>query len=289
MLGVDVHGSKGAIAWPRVRAGGVRFVYLKATEGLTFDDERFVWNRAAAKAAGLQVGAYHFARPDNNPARQEAEHFLRVARPRAGELLPVLDWETGPPTGDWAVEWLRIVGEAIGARPVLYSYGDFLRRTGHADVLGRYPLWLANYGPNDGQRHPATAPTGYRLVAHQYTSRGSVSGIAGDVDLNFGASDAIAGLVYDPDPVADWSGPLDFYAEGKRVASGSLRGALGRITSEGTTWIRAVREAGGFGRVEPHLPTTVAAPVGRAALSPEPPSHPEGEGYAGVSLTKGGA
>src|SRR5436190_6849314 len=135
VTGVDVNGAKGPIDWGRVRQAGFDFAILKATEGRTFDDERFVANRRGAKAAGLVVGAYHFARPDNNTPQQEAAHFLRVYQPQQGELLPALDWETDPPTGSWALAFLRAVEQAIGTPPMLYTFPDFLRRTGSFGAL----------------------------------------------------------------------------------------------------------------------------------------------------------
>lgn len=184
MKGVDVNGAKGPIDWRKVRNAGFEFAFLKATEGRTFDDERFSFNRRAAKAAGLKVGAYHFARPDNNTPEAEANHFLRVARPKRGELLPVLDWETNPPTASWAVRFLQLVERAIGAPPILYTFPDFLRRTGSFGQLQRFPLWYARFGPNDGGVHPATPPQGFKFAVHQFTSRGHVPGISGFVDLD---------------------------------------------------------------------------------------------------------
>jgi lysozyme len=184
MKGVDVNGAKGPIDWRKVHNAGFEFAFLKATEGRTFNDERYNFNRRAAKAAGLKVGAYHFARPDNNSPEAEASHFLRVARPQRGELLPVLDWETAPPTASWAVRFLQIVERAIGAAPILYTFPDFLRRTGSFGQLRRFPLWYARFGPNDGGVHPANPPQGFQFAVHQFTSRGHVPGIGGSVDLD---------------------------------------------------------------------------------------------------------
>jgi lysozyme len=198
MRGVDVNGAKGSIDWRRVRAAGFEFAFLKATEGRTFDDERFGFNRRAAKAAGLVVGAYHFARPDNNSPEAEAQHFLRVARPKSGELLPALDWETNPPTAAWASRFLRAVETAIGTPPILYTFPDFLRRTGHFNDLRRFPLWYSRFGPNDGQLHPANPPKGFRFGVHQFTSAGQVNGIGGRADLNLLKLDSLRPLVFEP-------------------------------------------------------------------------------------------
>jgi lysozyme len=184
LTGVDVNGAKGPVDWGRVRQAGFDFVILKATEGRTFDDERFAAHRRAAKAAGLAVGAYHFARPDNNTPQQEAAHFLRIYRPQQGDLLPALDWETDPPTGSWALAFLRAVEQAIGTPPMLYTFPDFLRRTGNFGALARFPLWYSAFGPNDGNVHQASPPSQFRFVIHQFSSRGRVSGVNGDADVN---------------------------------------------------------------------------------------------------------
>jgi GH25 family lysozyme M1 (1,4-beta-N-acetylmuramidase) len=279
--GVDVHGAKGDVNWRRVREAGFEFAFLKATEGRTFDDERFGFNRRAARAAGLAVGAYHFARPDNNSAESEAAHFLQVARPQRGDLLPVLDWEQNPPTAAWALRFLRAVEAAIRAAPILYSFPDFLRRTGSFEALRRFPLWYASYGPNDGQAHSTSPPASFRFAVHQFTSRGRVAGISGDVDLNLLKLETIRSLVYEPDASA-WEGELEFHARGEVVSVGVLRDSEDRITPEATTWIRAVRAAGGRGRVTPHqtleTPEEAAQPEDDAELPP----NAEGEGFVGA-------
>ena len=76
---------------------------MKASEDDDFVDYRYQTNRAQAKAKGLFVGAYHFARPELTPADlagdptidaiAEADHFIDTATPQSGELIPVLDLE----------------------------------------------------------------------------------------------------------------------------------------------------------------------------------------------------
>src|SRR5207302_823289 len=76
VLGIDVSHYQGTINWPAVFASGERFAFEKATEGVTYTDPKFVTNMLAGKAAGVLMGAYHFARPLNNSAADEAAHFL---------------------------------------------------------------------------------------------------------------------------------------------------------------------------------------------------------------------
>ena len=71
--GIDVSRHQGTIDWAQVAASGQRFVLAKATEGLLTVDPTYATNRAGAMAAGLEFGAYHFARPDlhlDNPSER---------------------------------------------------------------------------------------------------------------------------------------------------------------------------------------------------------------------------
>ena len=279
--GVDVHGAKGAINWQQVRGAGFEFAFLKATEGRTFDDERFAFNRRAAKAAGLAVGAYHFARPDNNTAAAEAAHFLRVCRVQPGELLPVLDWEHPPASADWALQFLRTVETAIGARPLFYTFPDFLRQTGSHDALARYPLWLASYGSNDGEVHAIQPPAQFKFVVHQFTSRGRVPGVAGDVDLNLLKVDSLDPILYKPGE--PWRGEFELIAGDRRVSVGMFRDDNGRVTREASSWIDAVRAVGGHGRVAPHVATRdLPDEAVDGETDVEPPPNAEGGGTAGT-------
>jgi lysozyme len=205
--GIDVSNVNGHVDWAAVAAAGPQYAFLKATEGISFTDKRFAAHREEAKAAGLRVGFYHYARPDLHPhgAAAEAAHFAHVVGTIGpGELRPVLDLET--PAGispaemtTWAGTFLAELERLTGIRPIFYTYPDFIAsRMGHAQSLGGYPLWLASYGPNDGREHPFTIPSlAWRsAVVHQFSSRGRNPGISGFVDMN--SAPELAGLFARP-------------------------------------------------------------------------------------------
>jgi hypothetical protein len=128
---------------------------------------------------------------------QEAAFFLERLDLEPGDLLPVCDYEQKPADGDQAVTFLEAVEEAIGERPVLYTYPDYLARSTRREDLKRFPLWLASYGPNDGRLHEPGVPAGFRLVAHQFTSKGSIpGGVRGDVDVNELKTDSLDRITY---------------------------------------------------------------------------------------------
>jgi GH25 family lysozyme M1 (1,4-beta-N-acetylmuramidase) len=191
--GVDVSHHQGSIDWSLVYADGKVFAFVKATEGYTYNDPQFVTNMQNGTNAGVLMGAYHFARPDNNSAADEANHFVNVAGNYIGNgyLPPVLDLEDPPGTDlqnlyssqqltNWVRTWLQTVENLTGVRPMIYTNG---RYTNYLDPsLNSYYLWIAepdgNTNPPDNLGHW----TDWKFKQFSWT--GNVSGINGDVDLN---------------------------------------------------------------------------------------------------------
>jgi GH25 family lysozyme M1 (1,4-beta-N-acetylmuramidase) len=193
--GIDVSHWQNAIDWPTVRAAGKRFAYIKASESTDFVDWMYATNRAQAKAAGLYVGAYHFAGPDKTPgdAAAEADHFLATATIAKGELLPVLDLEaTGglstPELQAWVAGYLDRIYAQTGVRGVIYVSPSFWKNyMGDATWFaanGYRVLWLAHWTTSAEPSVPAGGWGGNGWTFWQYSSDGSVPGIAGRVDLN---------------------------------------------------------------------------------------------------------
>ena len=60
--GIDVSHHQGVIDWSQVAGSGQRFAIAKATEGRTFVDPNYAFNKTGAEMSGLVFGAYHFAR-----------------------------------------------------------------------------------------------------------------------------------------------------------------------------------------------------------------------------------
>jgi lysozyme len=188
--GIDVSNHQDRIDWSRVKADGISFAYIKASEGMTFADPKYAAHVAGARSVGIKTGAYHFARPDTNSAhaardaRAEADWFLSLAAPRSGDLLPALDLETGGlPESQmvvWTRAWLDRVRKAIGVRPLVYTYPYFWEQMGQTKAFRTYPLWIANYGVSE-----PTLPGGWRRYAvWQYSASGTVDGIPGRTDLD---------------------------------------------------------------------------------------------------------
>lgn len=144
LLGVDVSHHKGRIDWRRVRADGISFAYLKATEGTGFTDPRFGDNLRAAKAAGLRAGGYHYFTLCGSGAPQ-AEHFLSVigeatTMPPAVDVEFIGNCEPGPPRETLLRElgaFIDTVEARLGKRVVVYLYPEIEKRYALAKDLGR--------------------------------------------------------------------------------------------------------------------------------------------------------
>lgn len=185
VYGVDVSNHQPNVAWPAVHASGARYAYLKASEGTRFTDAYYSSHRAAANKAGVKIGAYHFARPSTSGTAQ-AKHFLAVAKPRRGDLLPVIDLEVSDGVGEagiatWVREFAAAIHRAVGHSPILYTYPAFWRgNMGNTREFSTLPLWIANYGVS----HP-DIPGGWTSYAiWQFTSSGYLRGVPGRIDRN---------------------------------------------------------------------------------------------------------
>ena len=129
------------------------FVILKASEGVTYDDPRFMEyirmiGEANIMTGYASVGAYHYARPENNTAIAEAQHFVSVVRPYIGHILLALDVEGRaleyPNIDKWCFEWLETVRKMTGVKPLVYCQRSALKLFDMVPA-GDYGLWLASW------------------------------------------------------------------------------------------------------------------------------------------------
>ncbi len=191
--GIDVSHHQGEIDWEAVASAGIAFAYAKATDGTSFKDSRFVENWANMRTAGLYRGAYHFFRPARDPEDQAAAFLATMGSLGQNDLPPMLDIEETPGTNEWAAfpqakrvdlvsSWIDVVQRETGLIVVLYTRRGFMQQMlGAAGRLGDCPLWVAHYTT---QGQPAI-PVGWDTWTFwQYTEKGQVSGIAGNVDLD---------------------------------------------------------------------------------------------------------
>jgi lysozyme len=183
--GIDVSYYQQTIDWPRVQRAGIRFAFVRLSDGATQRDPMFAANWTGAHRAGLVRGAYQYFRPDQDIAIQ-ADMMIAAMQADRGDLPPALDIETEAAVGltadqlaERAAAWVAQVKSRLGVEPIIYTGSDPWR-TGGADPLATQPLWIAHYR----QGCPVLPEPWTRWVFWQHTNHGGVPGIEGSVDLD---------------------------------------------------------------------------------------------------------
>ena len=195
VAGVDVSNWQGTIDWGKVAGSGVKFAFVKATEGGNYTDPYYVTNRFNANANGIVIGAYDFAQPSTTAGQAEAEadYFVNVAQPRSGDFAPVLDLErtNGLSVANlqlWVKKWMYRVYERTGQRASIYVspsfWSTYMGNTTWFDLNGFRTLWIAHWTSGTSPTVPATNWGGYSWTFWQWTSSGTVPGISGRVDMD---------------------------------------------------------------------------------------------------------
>jgi lysozyme len=186
--GIDVSRYQGRIDYPTAARDGVRFVFIKGTEGNDYVDPMFATNWRAARAAGMPHGVYHFM-TWCSLARQQAAWFVENTPRDPDALPPVLDLEWNNDSSCKKkfskadmLEKIRVMLAAMeahtGKLPIIYTDVNF-----HRDILA------GEHFPNAfGLRSTAAEPQ-HRYDTRdwtfwQWTQTGVMAGVKGEVDRN---------------------------------------------------------------------------------------------------------
>jgi T5SS/PEP-CTERM-associated repeat protein len=191
-FGVDVSHFQGETgvsqsSWNQMFTAGKRFVFIKATEGLTVLDAAMENNANRATAAGLRAGVYHFAhpelRPTTNGAIQEADYLLSYAGNFVGPgyLRPVLDLEFNAATlstadlTDWVIAFANeIIAQRGPGRPRSFIATRVLPTTSLTAV---WPVTICGCGRSRRLMFP---PTNRRAKASSIPPACSTTGLSGN-------------------------------------------------------------------------------------------------------------
>ncbi len=188
--GIDVSKYQGTIDWNAVANSGVKFAWIKATEGGDHVDEQFQANWQGAKRAGVPHGAYHFMYWCRKPI-DEATWFEQNVPVEADALPPVLDVEPTPDSRtcrrrlerDQTIADMKVVLDEMerhfGTRPVIYTNINFYNAILAGGAFADYPIWVRSTKHNPAMRY-----SDRDWQFWQYQANGIVPGIDGEVDRN---------------------------------------------------------------------------------------------------------
>lgn len=215
MKGIDVSAYQGKPDWSAVRAAGIEMAIIRAANRKG-KDSSFEHNYTGCGLAGIQRGAYRYSYAKTvDEAVKEAMEVVQILNDRKLELGVWLDmeWKEQRALGRKAITaiakaWIQTI-QAAG-----YVCGIYCNLDWHKNVLDtsalQVPYWIARYPNNDHGKIKENLRPNRGECAWQYSSKGQVNGIAGNVDLD------------------EWYGIVDM--SGKREideeALGSLQEAL---------------------------------------------------------------
>lgn len=192
--GIDVSDWQGAINWPAVKASGVEFAYIKlggADDGVYFDSMAFA-NAIECHRARIPYGFYWFFASAHPVAAQLEKIGVGLAQAGTYSLPVGIDIESkrfSPFPHSAEVDSGLALCDALaeeGHDPIIYTGPSFWNNAWAYSVartkspMVKYRLWIANYGVQS-----PSIPMGWtKHFIWQYSQTGSVSGIAGNVDLD---------------------------------------------------------------------------------------------------------
>lgn len=198
--GHDVSSHQKNVDWPKARAEGAEFVYVKATESTDYRNPHFGEQYDGARGAGIIRGAYHFALPDKSSGRAQAAYFVRNGGAWSADgwtLPPALDIEYNPYDKKhkcYGLSRARMVGwitsfsdemkRLTGRRPVIYTTAHWWNTCtgGSGAFASDHALWVARYHSAD----VGALPGGWSYwTIWQYDNSG---GLPGDQNLFNGSA-----------------------------------------------------------------------------------------------------
>lgn len=264
-LGIDVSKYQGTIDWGKVKASGVDFAmvrvgYRAKTTGILYEDPGARYNLQEANANGIQTGAYFFSSAvTQEEAREEAEwvaSFIAKYKITYPVAYNCEDFQSPDSRQNGlsmeertqiACAFLNTVA-AKGYTPMFYASRNEMEGNAqwNMDTLGsRYKVWVSQYPEKP---FPETPKSSYSR-AHdmwQYTSKGQVAGIRGNVDVNvayFGYSQEAEAKDKNPAQIVEANPEvgMNFTEVDERVTAKDATNLRNLPTTEGSTVVHQLQ------------------------------------------------
>lgn len=181
--GIDVSQWQGDIDFEQVAASGISMVYIRSSLGGGFIDPYFEQNYQRARAAGLQIGFYHYVTARTaSQAQYQARFFVQTIQGKDFDCRLAMDFEdltnlSAAEANEIGLAFIQELEKASGKKAVVYS-NAYNAGAMFSGALTNYPLWIAEYGVSQ----PSSAVNWSSWAGWQYTDQGRVPGISGYVD-----------------------------------------------------------------------------------------------------------
>lgn len=189
LTGIDVSSYQGTINWWAVKQNGIDFAILKVIRKDLNPDKKFEENWKNCEAYGMKVqGVYNYSYATTMAkARSDAKRVLSILGNRKPMVWMDVEDAVMKNLGKNLISIINSYGKVItdaGLQFGVYTgesfYKTYIKPYGGVN----YPMWIARYGKNNGKCDVKYQPQVQNMVGWQYTSKGRVGGIAGNVDMN---------------------------------------------------------------------------------------------------------
>lgn len=186
--GIDVSSYQGKPNWKKAKESGIKYAILRIHQRNGIDSS-FEYNYAECKKNNIPIGGYKFSYATTvAQAEKEAEDTLKVLNGRKLDypLFYDLEWSTQRSLGSVMIEKITLAFlnkvKKAGYKVGIYCNVDWYNNV-LTSKLKAYDMWLSRYPYND------TGVIQERLrpsvgIGWQYSSKGNVPGIPGNVDMN---------------------------------------------------------------------------------------------------------
>lgn len=183
--GIDVSHHQGKIDWKEVaKDKQIKFVYIKATQGTSIKDKNYEQNIKGARRQGLRCGSYHYLSCLTS-VRSQFRNFQKAMRGHKQDLIPMIDIEhegvkrwSKKQVQDSVALFAKLIERKYGKKPLIYSHVNFYN-SHLTPRYNKYFLVLSRYS----SERPSIKGVGRHNI-WQFTDRGRVRGIHGNVDLD---------------------------------------------------------------------------------------------------------
>lgn len=184
--GIDVSVYQGDIDFEQVKSSGIEVVYIRAGYGFSVTDPKFEENYTNATKSGLKCGAYYFVTARNTEqAYLQATRFAELISGKTFAARPAMDFEEFGSLGKNGINlvglaFMQKLRELTGIVPMLYTDAYNASETWDWN-FAQFPLWVADY---DAEEPYVTSNIWQSYAGFQYSDRGEIPGIYGNVDLD---------------------------------------------------------------------------------------------------------
>ena len=187
--GIDVSECQESIDWNAVKASGIQFACMRSTKKNGTVDAQFERNVLGCMNNGIDYSCYKYAYAlSHDQARQEADTVINLLQSMKMPIWYDVEDSSLISLGKDGIEGviMAFLGECKEAG---FDVGIYCNKNWYDNYISQYlkdkfSFWVARYGQNTGKLDEKYKPCGRNIIAWQYTSKGTVPGISGSVDLD---------------------------------------------------------------------------------------------------------